>query len=244
MNYFRTNTIKNKLGRIYSFDASSKFYNEVLPYYLFETDVLNMAKELIFRHNSKPRRIIDVGANIGMNTIEYSGWAFNVDSFEPNPQLFDLLKANCLINQTLFSELDGKITLHECALGAYGHESNLTIPPRGTDGGYMDPTDNGIPIEVNSLDNVYRFDDVDFIKIDVEGREYEVLQGAIKTIRHCHPVLQIELVEVQQQRANYTCQQICNLLANIGYGMFLPNGIEVDIFNWDYTPGMDDRFFT
>ena len=43
------------------------------------------------------RRIIDVGANVGNNTIAYSEWAQKVESFEPTPTTLKMLKANIAI---------------------------------------------------------------------------------------------------------------------------------------------------
>ena len=40
------------------------------------------------------RRIIDVGANVGNNTIAYAEWAQHVESFEPTPTTLTMLKAN------------------------------------------------------------------------------------------------------------------------------------------------------
>ena len=45
------------------------------------------------------KRIIDVGANVGNNTIAYSEWAENVESFEPTPTTLTMLKANIAIAQ-------------------------------------------------------------------------------------------------------------------------------------------------
>ena len=45
------------------------------------------------------KRIVDVGANVGNNTIAYSEWAENVESFEPTPTTLTMLKANIAIAQ-------------------------------------------------------------------------------------------------------------------------------------------------
>ena len=45
------------------------------------------------------KRIVDIGANVGNNTIAYSEWAENVESFEPTPTTLKMLKANIAIAQ-------------------------------------------------------------------------------------------------------------------------------------------------
>jgi FkbM family methyltransferase len=73
------------------------------------------------------RRIIDVGANIGTNTIEYATWAQAVESFECNPVNFSLLQDNvwhnsfddsgpAWYNNASLAYDDNKITCHNVAL--------------------------------------------------------------------------------------------------------------------------------
>jgi hypothetical protein len=54
---------------------------------------------------------------------------------------------------------------------------------------------------------------LDFIKIDVEGMEEEVLAGARKTIAACHPVLLIEWIKSPKQ-------QLRQSLEDLGYSVF------------------------
>ena len=48
-----------------------------------------------------------------------------------------------------------------------------------------------IPIEVKSLDS-YNFQEVDFMKIDIESHELEMLKGAVETLERCNPIIFIE----------------------------------------------------
>jgi hypothetical protein len=47
-------------------------------------------------------------------------------------------------------------------------------------------------IPVRTVDS-FGYRTVDFIKIDVEGHEYQVIQGALKTIQRCRPAIMVEI---------------------------------------------------
>jgi hypothetical protein len=55
-------------------------------------------------------------------------------------------------------------------------------------------------VPVNTLDS-FAYENVGFIKIDVEGYEYEVLQGAQATISRCRPIMYIEDDRAEKSRA-------------------------------------------
>ena len=68
----------------------------------------------------------------------------------------------------------------------------------------------------------YGFDDVTFIKIDVEGHELAVLAGAGKTLERNRPALQIEL---ENRHAPGTLERTVSSLASYGYRcLFLDDG--------------------
>jgi hypothetical protein len=56
------------------------------------------------------------------------------------------------------------------------------------------PGYRGIEVRVDRLDNVYR-GDAGIVKIDVEGHEQAVLDGAIETVRRCQPRVLVELLD-------------------------------------------------
>ena len=104
-------------------------------YYLRDDDTLmekHLAREngpyqvrnLLFlrRHCPQARTIIDVGANIGMNTIEYATWCNTVESFEPSPDTYQRLLDNIALNQSYVPR------------GRYYHQGQYQHLPDHSDG--------------------------------------------------------------------------------------------------------------
>jgi len=137
--------------------------------------------------------VIDVGANIGTHTL----WLANkvgaegfVYAFEPQRLLFQTLCANLALNS---------IQNVDCRQLGAGYSLRIIKVPS------LDPTKEnnfgGLNIEGHSEGEkvaICRLDDIGltscaFIKIDVEGMEPEVLQGAMNTIVKCRPVIYLEL---------------------------------------------------
>ena len=137
--------------------------------------------------------VIDVGANIGTHTL----WLANkvgaegfVYAFEPQRLLFQTLCANLALNS---------IQNVDCRQLGVGYTQRLIKVP------LLDPLKSnnfgGLNIEGHSEGEkvaICKIDDIglnscSFIKIDVEGMEPEVLQGAMNTIVQCRPVVYLEL---------------------------------------------------
>jgi FkbM family methyltransferase len=98
-------------------------------------------------------------------------------------------------------------------------------------------------VTVNTLDS-YNFDEVDIIKIDCEGYEFPILKGAENTIRTQRPIVQLEIVEAQCARFNYTPDDLWDFFINkIGnYGVYDFRGKRLPD-NWLRIKGVMDRFF-
>jgi len=135
----------------------------------------------IFKNSIKEGDIVvDVGASIGYYTMiaaKIVGNKGKVFAFEPDTKNFEILKKNVEINkyhnvtleQKAVSNITGKINLYS----SEGIGFHSTVNPHSTD--------PALPIESVSLDDYFRelnfLDKIDFVKIDVEGAEFWVLNG-------------------------------------------------------------------
>ena len=142
---------------------------------------------------------IDIGANYGLYTrflSEISGINGHIYSFEPVPETYKILFYN--INQIGLKN----VTVYNMAASDKDGEAYITIPAYedGSENFYQASLENadknnGIKIIKQSLDNLFlnKIKVIDFIKIDVEGHELQVLKGAEKIIEKHHPAMMIEI---------------------------------------------------
>ena len=96
-------------------------------------------------------------------------------------------------------------------------------------------------VEIKTLDS-YQFETIDFIKIDVEGYEWEVVQGAEQTIDRCRPTVQMEIVEAQCKKFGYTPQTVYDFFVQKNYEMFDFNGNNLGT-TWQKLKGVMETFF-
>lgn len=265
---FREELVTNRNGRQFWIHADDAFYVQRIggggP---FQKHNLVRLRDL----TPNARTIIDVGANIGMNTIEYATWAKTVHSFEPTPQTHQMLQKNVVmaLNQgssakgwyktpdgLADSTLIADVFMYDTALSSEPGESSIVIHKNNAGHNHLDnidiPDKRGrkrvrrvIPetatVKLVTLDS-YNFEDVDAIKIDVEGHEFEVLKGGEQTILKYLPVLQLEMLPAMASRFNHTCQDIFDWFAERDYVPTLSCGKIVGP-QWETYPRQIDRFF-
>lgn len=136
---------------------------------------------------------IDVGANEGLFTYVFSKRFQRVYAFEVNEE----------VATPIAQYNPGNVTLFTCGLSSVARIARFYIPViRGFalngwgsfDRGNLPGAEEFIEkdVQVKPLDDS-GITGVDFIKIDVEGHEIEVLKGAAATIRESRPIVLIEV---------------------------------------------------
>lgn len=153
---------------------------------LFEYGEFSEAEVEFFRKVIQKNDIVcDVGANIGTHTLAFSRLARHVYAFEPQPMLYHALCGMIALN-----ELSNVTTIHA---GCYSREGTLSYAPL-----VMDQPNNfgALSLQPFSPDRAIRvvklITDCQFLKVDVEGMELDVLRGATEMIRRCKPVMYVE----------------------------------------------------
>lgn len=259
--------IENKIGRKMWVWDSDSFYTQRLKAGPYQKQNLIHLRELC----PNPRKILDIGMNIGMNTWEYATFAKEVHGFEPVPGTYQVALDNIALNQNHQDStkgwwkdpttgqwaslaVTGNIQTYNVALGPTSGSVEMHIKKndghnRVANDGYTTPS--GKPVKINTgyqrvqvpqltLDS-YNFTEVDIIKIDVEGYELQVLEGAHQTIANNRPIVQIECVETQPRAFGRTIHDLMDYFVSKDYiittadGNILPN-------EWTYVKKMMDRF--
>ncbi|SEQ98503.1 FkbM family methyltransferase [Epilithonimonas lactis] len=206
-------------------DAHNLLARKVEPEFLWIKNILS--KDAVF---------MDVGANVGayLFTLENHLKPENIYAFEPNPQLFKRL-----------GRLFPKVNLSSVALSDISTIAEFKIPvingekihTRGTlqtsikekneentilQKVEVKPLDDLVFDEVyiersrNAQTDKLNFQQLDFVKIDVEGNEMQTLRGAKKTIEKFKPIL---MVEMEQRHHDDNLWTLISEIAEWGFSV-------------------------
>jgi len=135
------------------------------------------------------RTCIDIGANVGLWACDLVKNFEHVVAFEP---VRDFRK--CFVRNVKAANY----TLHDCALGKEETYVTMNIVKGNTGHSHVDPATYGRGLTVMKTLDSFNLENVDMIKIDVEGFEEPILIGAKNTIERNLPILVIE-----QQKHEY-----------------------------------------
>jgi FkbM family methyltransferase len=161
---------------------------------------------------------VDVGANQGFFAYALSEVADRVVAFEPNPDyaLFAriMLRGRAEVHRLALADKAGRATFR-VPIDHDGTVLHLAGSLKGTHAQF--PRNRTYAVEVRTLDS-FALTDVRFIKVDVEGSEREVLDGAAATIARDRPALLLELLSgTHADPGGYTAA-ICDAF---GYDAFI-----------------------
>jgi len=171
----------------------------------------------------RPGVILDIGAHDGLLTLPFAQLPdARVHAFEPLPTAMARLRANLLAE---FGTIPPHVTLHPEALGAASGEAVLTLPV--LDGvaqeqwaslakdysQHASVTRQAHRVPVITLDSL-GLTNVTAIKLDAEGAEQEVLEGARATLTRSRPVLSLE---VEERHRPGSTRDVPALLESLGY---------------------------
>lgn len=164
---------------------------------------------------------VDVGANVGIFTLLAARTFRNVYAFEPLPSVGELLARNarnspnvCVFPFALSNE-NGEAQLWEHAVGSGGS----TLLPIDASLSKLTHKRNWgtFTVPKRRLDDVLPRDSaVDLLKIDVEGHECEVIEGALDIIEAYRPIVYVEIQDDGRYR------RICSRLP-AGFKVFDPH---------------------
>jgi FkbM family methyltransferase len=185
----------------------------------YELDVQRVIRDYVSRGDF----CIDVGANVGaisLSLCDRVGPTGHVYCFEPGPPFLERLRANFALNPTLLE----RASLH--AVGLSDREMELLWsqdPDHPWNGGFI-PHETKVKLPVVTLDSFVSENAVprvDFIKIDVEGMELDVLAGAAKTLAQFHPKILVEtLMDFEPAEGRKIRKELEALLRDHGYELY------------------------
>jgi FkbM family methyltransferase len=174
-------------------DAQEDFIQRVILKNRNFYEAKQLAQMLTFGIVGPKSVVCDIGANIGNHTLNFAKvmGAAKVLCFEPMAHAFGTLCNNILLNN-----IEDRVLAYDCLIGAEtGFGEMVRFNPRNLGGtAYQAKTDGTVPLF--ALDDVIEaadLENLDLIKIDVEGMQMDVLMGAESILVKRKPALWIEV---------------------------------------------------
>jgi FkbM family methyltransferase len=195
----------------------------------------------------------DIGANIGVYSMvfsELSGNSLNVHAFEPVPHIRKRLMLNAKLNGFY------DIHVNNFALGAKQETLDMFQVKEGIfRGGTSSFLKNenyetlsaeafeAKTVEVKPLDlyvSENKLEQIDFLKIDVEGFEWNVLRGALNTLSKFKPSILMEY-DFSRHNGPHKPEEYKNFLSDLSYRSYEfiyseTRGVFILPYNFDHTP--------
>jgi FkbM family methyltransferase len=167
--------------------------------------------------------VIDVGAHVGLHTLFFSygvGATGRVVAVEPSPANAKLLRAHLRWNDRR------NVEVVETLVADYEGRTEFAFRTKSTDpGGFANSLAYNIGgataiVPVTTIDVICENFAPDLVKIDVEGAEFDVLQGAAQLVARAQPAI---LLATHDTKIHLRC---CDLLQSWGYQLSAVNDTE------------------
>lgn len=177
--------IDGKSFTLYHDDPKDHIFREALAGRFYELGLLASLRRWI-----RPGDVVlDVGANVGNHTIFFAGVCrAQVISFEPNPRALSILAHAVEANG-----LEALVEVRPLACGGGSGRAFLSAPKKRHNLGSTGLAAEGtMPVKVCRIDGAVPRP-VRVLKIDTEGSEAEVIEGALQTIANDRPIISVEV---------------------------------------------------
>ena len=170
--------------------------------------------------------VFDVGTNIGTISNWFANRTQHVHGFEPHPDNLRMTNDQIVLRKTT------NITLSQIALGS--EPGTLQLHVKSFHGHHslgdtsVSPTVEKIDVEVDTVDRYCAsngIERIDFLKIDVEGFEEDVLRGATTMLKSKNVgIVLFELRQTILESIGKNCKDIIVFLLEHGYNVFTLDG--------------------
>ena len=176
-----------------------------------------LTETLVTRLCAPAKTFLDVGAHLGSITAEVlrASPAVKVQAFEAIPEKVERLRRKF-----------PQVQVHECALADAQGVATFYVDARHSACSSLARTAGEvreIKVRLQTLDAIVDADDVDVLKIDVEGAELGVLRGAVRTLERCRPVVMFE--SGPNEVLGFTKAAMWDFLDGRSYAVFVPNRV-------------------
>lgn len=223
------NCTRNKIN--WSLDLSEAIDLSIYLFGKFEHEIVEAAKEMNLPENQK---IIDIGANVGVQTLQFANKFQNsqIYSIEPTDFAFDKMLNNLKLNPKLSDRivpLQVYLTCNKDKKPDNVYSSwnvNSLETQHLKHRGIKKSTNNAKP---NSIDRIIlenEITNVSFIKLDVDGPELDVLKSGKNFLSKKKPPIFMELAPYLYTEYGYSYKDLLNFINSLNYNYYTINPIK------------------
>ena len=209
----------------WNLDLSEAIDLHIFIFGKFEIEIVKCAKKLKL---NKFNNIIDIGANFGIQTLQIADEFKNskIFSIEPTNYAYEKLQKNLNLNK----ELKKNVKTYKLFLGSKNQKkpdmifsswdlkSKKLKHPK-----HLGEKMNTHNTQLKTLDeciSANEIHEVDFIKLDVDGYEYYVLQGGFNFLKKKKPPIFMELAPYLYEEYGYNNEMMINLIKSLNYEFY------------------------
>jgi FkbM family methyltransferase len=162
------------------------------------------------------KRVLDIGANIGVYTVFFAKRVPHVDAFEPVGEIADWLRENLALNKL------NNVRIHEvCISDSVGSADFVPASPINWGVGRISSGQGSVSLECSTLDAFLNgeVNEPTLIKMDIEGAEWMAVKGASRTLKNRHARLDLLLEIHPEQIAEYggSVTRLAEMLRDAGF---------------------------
>lgn len=185
----------------------------------FEQEELDQCKKLIKADDI----VFDIGANIGSHSLLFSSLASNgiVYSIEPSRITFENLLRNIKYKENIVP-LSVAVSNANELLSFYECDNDVMSGLKNTDRSSITYINKVPAVKMDDLANMLNIQKLDFVKIDVEGLETEVIEGFVNTLSKFKPIIFCEIYS--GTNSNPDSNKTISLISSLGYNTFVLKG--------------------
>lgn len=208
--------------------------SEVIDFMIFFVGGFDKAGGEAFGKQLKSNdKIIDIGANIGSFSLvasKYLGQKGKIIAVEPSTYAFNKFKDNLKLNENLnalIQPLQAFVTQEQNSVPNEIYASwdiTTDIQRHANHKGVLTPTFGAISISLDQITKQFNIEKLNWLKIDVDGFEKDVLLGGQYVFEHHKPNIFMELCEYSLKEHHTSVEEILSFLIQFNYHFYSVGG--------------------
>jgi FkbM family methyltransferase len=204
-----------------------------LSIFLFGTSEKKVKNIKKFFKLNKKITVIDIGANIGSISLPIAKMfpKSKIYSIEPTTYAFKKLTINLHLNKDLIKNISlkqlfiSKVDKPKKVWSSWNFKSEKNKHKKHF--GSLQTIKKDSYISLNKFINLEKIKKIDFIKLDVDGHELDVLKSGEKFIKKERPIIFIEIAPYLYPEFGYECSELIKYISKLGYSFYSDDIVKI-----------------